>query len=204
VLVGFGNSPAFTEFSPDGDVLCDAHFGLAMIFEILDSGLVKSYRTFKSRWVGRPKESPVIKVKDGRSYISWNGATEVRSWRLQSADEVNAADEEFVTIQELKRDGFEPSFELDGVSEANVRIAELDGRRSVLAYSAVVSAISPTSVSFWQIMFFVCGFTGFGFLCWKYQGVLFLSSMLRKSSSLLNFRRWKTDKQSYELLESQE
>ena len=147
VFVGFGNSPAFTEFSPDGEVLCDAHFGPAMIFEILDLGLVKSYRTFKSRWVGKPKTPPSIKVQDGKAYVSWNGATEVKSWRLQGAEEVGAADDAFVTIQELERDGFEASFELDGISEANVRIAALDGKRSVMAYSAVVSTASSTSVS---------------------------------------------------------
>ena len=147
VFIGFGNSPAYTEFSPDGDVLCDAHFGPAIIFEVFDFGLLKSYRAFKNHWIGTPKEPPAIKVKDGKAFVSWNGATEVKSWRLQSVEDVSASDEEFVTIQELERDGFETSFDLDGVLEADVRIAALDGKRSVLAYTAVVSATSPASVS---------------------------------------------------------
>jgi hypothetical protein len=147
VFVGFGNSPAYTEFSPDGEVLCDAHFGPAMIFEILDLGLVKSYRAFKSNWVGTPKTPPTIKVKDTKAYVSWNGATEVKFWRLQGAEEVNAAEEDFVTIQELERDGFETGFELDDVSELNIRIVALDAKRSVLAYSVVVSTTSPGTVS---------------------------------------------------------
>jgi hypothetical protein len=79
--------------------------------------------------------------------VSWNGATEIKYGWLQSVEDVNAATEEFVTIQELERDGFETSFDLDGVWEANVRIAPLDGKRSVLAYPAVVSASSSIAAS---------------------------------------------------------
>ena len=150
VFVGFGNSPAFTEFSTDGQVLCDAHFGPAIIFKILDVGLVKSYRTFKSHWIGRPKEPPAVKVKDGKAYVSWNGATEVKSWRLESTDEINTADEDFATIEELEREGFETAFDLDGIpEEANVRITALDRKGLVLDFgvSATVSASSPQSVS---------------------------------------------------------
>ncbi len=147
VLVGFGNTPAYTEFSSDGQVLCDAHFGPAMIFEVLDLGLVKSYRAFKSRWVGTPKTPPDIRVEGGKAYVGWNGATEVKSWRLESADEMSAAEEDFVTIQELERDGFETSFELGGVMEANVRIVALDRKRLALGVSAVVNVAPSMTVS---------------------------------------------------------
>jgi Arylsulfotransferase (ASST) len=146
-FVGFGNSPAYTEFSADGEVLCDGHFGPSLIFEILDLGLVKSYRAFKSQWVGRPNAPPDIKVKGGRVYVSWNGATEVTSWRLQGAEDVSAVEEDFVTIQELEKDGFETSFALDQVSEASIRIVALDAKTSVLASTAVVSAASSEPVS---------------------------------------------------------
>jgi hypothetical protein len=146
-FVGFGNSPAYTEFNADGEVLCDAHFGPSLIFEILDLGLVKSYRAFKSQWIGRPSTPPDIKVKGGRVYVSWNGATEVKSWRLQGAEDVSAAEEDFVTIQELEKDGFETSFELDQVSEGSIRVVALDAKRSVLASTAVVSAASSEPVS---------------------------------------------------------
>jgi hypothetical protein len=36
VVVGFGNSPTFVEYSPEGEVLCAAHFGPHLIFEIVD------------------------------------------------------------------------------------------------------------------------------------------------------------------------
>jgi hypothetical protein len=146
VLLGFGNSPTYTEFSADGDVLCSAHFGPRLIFEILDLGIVKSYRAFKSPWVGRPKTPPDVKVKDGKVYVSWNGATEVTWWRFEMAKALNATDDEFVTIQELERNGFETSFALDEI-DGFVRIAALDAVRGVMVYSAVVRATSRSFVS---------------------------------------------------------
>jgi hypothetical protein len=145
VLVGFGNSPTYTEFSADGDVLCSGHFGPHLIFEILDLGIVKSYRAFKSTWVGRPKTLPEVKVEDRRVYVSWNGATEVAWWRLETAKAPNAKDDELVTIQELERNGFETSFALDGV-DGFVRIVALDAAKDVIAYSAVVRAKSSSLV----------------------------------------------------------
>jgi hypothetical protein len=146
VLVGFGNSPTYIEFSADGEVLCSAHFAPHLTFEILDSGLVKSYRVFKHPWVGRPKTVPDVKVKDGKVYVSWNGATEVTGWRLETAKTLEAKDDEFVPIQELKRDAFETSFALDK-TDGYVRIVALDALKGIMAYSAVVSTPSPSSVS---------------------------------------------------------
>lgn len=146
VLVGFGNSPSYIEYSPDGAVLCNAHFGPHLIFEIIDFGLVKSYRVFKSPWVGRPTTVPDVKVENGKAYVSWNGATEVTGWRLETAKTQDARDDEFVTVQELERDGFETSFRLHRASRF-VRIGALDAAKDVMAYSAVVGSASSSSVS---------------------------------------------------------
>jgi hypothetical protein len=143
VLVGFGNSPTYVEYSAEGKVLCSAHFAPHLLFEIIDFGFVKSYRVFKKPWVGRPKTTPDVKVKRGKVYVSWNGATEVRGWRLETAKAVEAKDHEFVTIQELKRDGFETSFTLDK-NRRYVRIAALDATNAVMAYSATVKTPSPS------------------------------------------------------------
>ncbi|OCT53951.1 Arylsulfotransferase [Cladophialophora carrionii] len=172
VLVGFGNSPTYIEYAPDGQVLCSAHFAPHIAFEILDFGLVKSYRVFKRPWVGRPNTVPDVKVKSGRMYVSWNGATEVSSWRLERAGARDAHDDEFVTIQELERDGFETSFGLDKVG-GFVRIAALDSARTAMAYSAVVKA-PPSSLGFlWSTLIFLfgvavfaSGFAGF-ILCYR-------------------------------------
>lgn len=144
VLVGFGNSPAYTEFTVDGEVLCSAHFGPHLIFEILDIGLLKSYRTFKGQWVGRPKTVPDVKVDGAKAYVSWNGATEVKYWVLETA-KMSGKDAEFMKVQEMARDRFETSFRL-GESDKFVRMVALDGAKNVLAYSAIVSTTSPAFV----------------------------------------------------------
>ncbi|KIX98770.1 uncharacterized protein Z520_05231 [Fonsecaea multimorphosa CBS 102226] len=127
VLVGFGNSPTFVEYSADGKVLCKAHFAPHLLYEIIEFGFVKSYRVFKKPWVGRPKTIPDVKVKGRKVYVSWNGATEVTGWRLETTRALEAKDHEFATTQALKRDGFETSFALYK-NEKYVRIAALDAR----------------------------------------------------------------------------
>ena len=86
-VVGWGFIPAYTEFTPDGRVMCNARFGPpSWAFR---AGLVTSYRTFKSlTWVGLPNSPPDIyfRLSDRKLYVSWNGATEVDSWILQGAD----------------------------------------------------------------------------------------------------------------------
>lgn len=176
VFVGFGNSPTYIEYSADGDVLCSAHFGPHLIFEIIDFGLAKSYRVFKHPWVGRPKTVPDVKVKGRKAYVSWNGATEVTSWRLEAA---RGRDDEFVTIQELERDGFETSFAIDTIDTTNayVRIAALDAARGVMAYSAVVSSTSPSCVPLWLTLLFIFGLVGFVFVYWRFDRLPRLSKL---------------------------
>ncbi|KAI5267469.1 hypothetical protein E4T47_08006 [Aureobasidium subglaciale] len=137
VLVGFGNSPAFVEYTRAGQVLCTAQFAPHVAFELVDFGLVKSYRVFKHAWVGKPDTIPSIKVKNDKVYVSWNGATEVRGWRLETADKREGRADEFVTVQELRREGFETSFTLDQATRY-VRIAALDAAHNVMAHSDAV------------------------------------------------------------------
>ncbi len=74
MLVGWGNIGRVTEFTPDGAVCLDATF----------TG--NSYRTLKYAWKAAPADTPAIAVaRDGagaRVWASWNGATEVRQWRV--------------------------------------------------------------------------------------------------------------------------
>jgi hypothetical protein len=73
-LVGWGHEPYVTEFGPHGKTLLDLRFGPA-------SG-VDSYRAYKFPWVGRPHSKPSVAVERNSLFVSWNGATEVRSWQL--------------------------------------------------------------------------------------------------------------------------
>ncbi|RFU31497.1 hypothetical protein B7463_g4795, partial [Scytalidium lignicola] len=153
VLVGFGNSPTWVEFSADGEVLCSAHFAPHLAYEILDFGFAKSYRIFKSPWVGRPKTVPDVRAKGGKVYVSWNGATEVTGWRLETAKALKAKDDEFVTIQELERNGFETSFTLGNIGgQLHGLPARLCGLRFLISEipsastSAFAASASPKAI----------------------------------------------------------
>jgi hypothetical protein len=97
VFIGWGEVPRVSEFDPSGRLLFDAVLG----------SQYQSYRAFRLPWSGRPAQAPAIAVAragghggdsgDGgaggnsgregdntgfRAYASWNGATDVREWRL--------------------------------------------------------------------------------------------------------------------------
>lgn len=120
VLVGYGYNAAWTEFGPDGEILCQAHFGPESGFY---TGQVISYRVFKQEWVGLPRTKPDVALSGSEAAVSWNGATEVRTWVLQGAfgygaggnrmgrrvtdTDGNLGDEEFEFISAVPKTGFE-------------------------------------------------------------------------------------------------
>lgn len=92
VLVGWGHTPAWTEYDAiTGEVLCDTHLGATHIDFL---GWCKNYRTFKSKWVGRPTTSPdaVLRPATQALHVSWNGATEVERWVVRTAWTSDQAD----------------------------------------------------------------------------------------------------------------
>lgn len=75
-FVGWGETPDFTEYTPNGEVLFDG---------ALTNGST-SYRAFKQPWQGRPLRRPDIAVsrqaKAATVYASWNGSTETAYWAV--------------------------------------------------------------------------------------------------------------------------
>ena len=78
VFVGWGDRPYFSEYTPAGRQI----FGGSFMTPI------QSYRAFRSQWTGHPPWAPSIAVRKipandhYRVYASWNGATQVRRWRV--------------------------------------------------------------------------------------------------------------------------
>lgn len=136
VLVGWGHTPAYTEFSADGEVLCDVHIGAVSISFL---GWCKNYRTFKSQWTGRPKTVPSVAMrpKEGILYVSWNGATDVEHWVLQSG--AGQDDEAFVDIIAVTKESFETEILVPDEVQEYLRVAAVDQSGNVLAYSKPVS-----------------------------------------------------------------
>ncbi|KAJ5222088.1 uncharacterized protein N7469_010975 [Penicillium citrinum] len=82
VLVGYGYNSGWTEFSADGEAVCEVHFGPRSGFQ---KGHIISYRIFKSDWVGLPLTRPDVALTSSDAAVSWNGATEVMTWVLEGA-----------------------------------------------------------------------------------------------------------------------
>lgn len=137
VLLGYGYNGAYTEFDPEGNVLCEAHFMPAIHW---DKGDIQSYRTYKTDWVGWPRLSWLNFVvgSDG-GFVSWNGATEVKKWRLQQGNVALTNDADFETVRDIPKKGFETHFIIgDKVTLPYVRVQGLDKDGKVLGTSKAV------------------------------------------------------------------
>jgi hypothetical protein len=76
VFVGWGSENYFSEYSRSGKLLYEAEL----------PGPDLTYRATVERWVGLPLTSPSGAARASGAgtivYASWNGATEVASWRV--------------------------------------------------------------------------------------------------------------------------
>ena len=127
VLIGWGTDPFVDEYDADG----------AHVLGIEGLG-VASYRAFRNPWTAVPATDPDIAVAPAGSsihvYASWNGATEVRSWRvLSGSDESNLSSHGVVP-----RSGFETHTTIPRA--AFVQVQALDGSGATLGTSRVVRA----------------------------------------------------------------
>jgi hypothetical protein len=133
VLVGWGVQPYATEFTADGTAVWEAsRLG------------TYTYRAQKSSWVGRPATVPDVHLDTDaaghlRVAVSWNGATEVASWRVLSGASATA----LTPVATATRTGFETTVSIGTVSTgaaAHVRVDALDASGTVLASSPVVAS----------------------------------------------------------------
>ena len=96
-FVGWGSTPFFSEFTPQGKEVLDATL----------PGSDVSYRTELEPWVGLPLYPPsgAARLLGGKTivYASWNGATQATSWRVLGA----ASGGQFKPIASKPKSGFE-------------------------------------------------------------------------------------------------
>ncbi|KIY00719.1 uncharacterized protein Z520_03384 [Fonsecaea multimorphosa CBS 102226] len=156
-LVGWGYVPAYTEFDARGEILCDVHLAPSIFWAF---GWVKSYRAFRSSsWVGKPSAPPdvYLRPRDGKVYVSWNGATEVQTWVLQGRADTEAEmqaglnataeNDSYRDLTSLKKSKFETSFQLATDMPRYLRIAALDRQGHVLGFTEVVDRQIGTAPS---------------------------------------------------------
>jgi Arylsulfotransferase (ASST) len=96
-FVGWGSAPFFSEYDSSGQMLLDARL----------PGSDITYRATVEPWVGLPLYPPAGAARRGRGkttvYASWNGATEVASWRVLGGGGAG----ELTTVASAAKSGFE-------------------------------------------------------------------------------------------------
>lgn len=98
IVVGWGQEPWVTEYDSAGKIVFDAHL----------PSIEQSYRALRFEWTGTPTEPPQIAVEPAQPgtlsvYASWNGATEVASWRILEG----TASTSMAAVAEAPKAGFE-------------------------------------------------------------------------------------------------
>ncbi len=130
-FVGWGQLPGFSEFGPEGKLLFDAHF----------PGRTQSYRSLRFEWTGAPVHQPAYSFQaagsgTGTVYASWNGATQVSSWRVLAG----ASPTGLKAVAQGARTGFETAIRLPpATSGPYLEVQALGAAGQVLGISAAVA-----------------------------------------------------------------
>jgi hypothetical protein len=128
VFVGWGAEPYFSEFSPGGQLLYDAHM----------HGSYQSYRTYRFAWTGSPTEPPAIAAftSSGRVtvYASWNGDTRTAHWQVLGGPSA----QQLAPVATATRDGFETAIATPG-PESYVAVQALNAAGEVIGTSRTIS-----------------------------------------------------------------
>jgi EmrB/QacA subfamily drug resistance transporter len=128
VFVGWGELPYLSEYSASGKVLLDGTFPAPDI----------SYRaTETEHWVGLPLTSPsaAARRRGGATtvYASWNGATQVRSWRVLAGSAAGT-----LSVAATRADsGFQTAIPVSG-SYRVVKVQALSASGKVLGTSRLI------------------------------------------------------------------
>lgn len=142
VFVGWSEQGYHSEFSSNGSLAMEARFITTRY---------SSYRSYKSEWTGRPSEPPALKsfvygtsVEDASTvvYVSWNGATDVASYRFFAKKEEHKPS---VPIGSVERSGFESMFVVKGYLDW-VSADALDSDKNVLGKSDVKRTVVPEAL----------------------------------------------------------
>jgi hypothetical protein len=135
-LVGYGSVPAISEYDRAGSLLLDAHQPFDMSF----------YRAFRFPWSGRPLTPPAVLASLNSTgeetivHASWNGATDVASWRVLAGGHPGS----LMAQATITDGGFESSTTLPE-KHAYVAVQALDSTGHVLGTSTTAGVIGYTA-----------------------------------------------------------
>lgn len=120
-LLGFGELPDFTEFNSAGKIVYDARLGKN----------VQDFRTFEFPWSATPAQPPQFTLSAGTVHVSWNGATEVASWRLLAGSSASS----LAPVSTARSNGFETT--ISAPSAAYLQVQALSSAGQVIGTSQV-------------------------------------------------------------------
>lgn len=125
---GWGTEPFVSEYGKDGELLFDAQF----------AGETQSYRAFRLPWSGSPGEDPAVAAEKGKGnqvkiYASWNGATEVDTWRVLAG----SGQDQLGPVGSVPWEGFETAIAIR-TEEPYVAVRAEDGSGRVLGTSEAI------------------------------------------------------------------
>jgi EmrB/QacA subfamily drug resistance transporter len=125
VFVGFGSEPYFAEYSHSGKLLLQGEL----------PGANLSYRATVQQWVGLPLTSPkgAARQAGGKTtvYASWNGATQLASWRVLAATGAGGA---LTAVKTEGKSGFETAIPV-GQGYGSFELQALDAAGHVIGTS---------------------------------------------------------------------
>jgi hypothetical protein len=130
VFVGWGAEPYFSEFTAGGQMIYDAHM----------HGSYQSYRAYRFPWAATPSEPPAIVASSTSStapvsvHTSWNGATEVASWRLLAGP----TQQQLAPVATAVRSGFETELSTPA-HESYVAVQALNQAGAVIGTSRTIA-----------------------------------------------------------------
>ncbi|HEY1688685.1 MAG TPA: arylsulfotransferase family protein [Solirubrobacteraceae bacterium] len=134
IVVGWGGVPYVSELSASGKLLFDAHFSPELIF----------YRAYRHSWSARPATPPALLANLNNTgeetivHMSWNGATEVASWRVLAGKSASALSEQTT----VPVSGFETTTILAKKGLAYVQAQALNADGETIGSSHTVRAAS--------------------------------------------------------------
>lgn len=130
VIVGWGQQAYFSEYTADGELIYDVCHGDSC--QKGRGGGGGSYRAYRAQWQAQPDTIPDAVVQDDVVYVSWNGATQVVSWRVLTG----ATQADATQTATVAKDGFETAIELDAAAD-HITLEALDDNGTVLATTVV-------------------------------------------------------------------
>jgi hypothetical protein len=128
MFIGWGAEPYFSEYSPTGALVFDAHL----------PHKTESYRAYRFQWTGTPTNGPAIAAAAGAGgavnvYASWNGSTTVASWTVLGGPTAT----QLTPVASAPKSGFETTIAAPG-KPAYVAVQALDGAGNVLGASRTI------------------------------------------------------------------